>query len=99
MPTFIILKGKDKIEQVKDVVRGCLLFWRKLILIIQVSGGSPPALIAFLKKHAPASAAASSSGSGSVPEKGLEGFVRNRRYNEEQETTLTLNQHRVLSNL
>ncbi|GAA5953106.1 hypothetical protein JCM3765_007410 [Sporobolomyces pararoseus] len=58
MPTFMIMKGSQKIEEMK--------------------GANPAALIALLKKHAPASGSggASGSNSSSVPvEKGLEGFA------------------------
>ncbi|GAA6006999.1 hypothetical protein JCM11491_001472 [Sporobolomyces phaffii] len=54
MPTFMVLKGSAKVDEMK--------------------GANPPALIALVKKHAPA-AGASASGPSAPAEKGLEGFA------------------------
>ncbi|GAA5921550.1 hypothetical protein JCM3775_003100 [Rhodotorula graminis] len=55
MPTFVVLKGSNKVDEMK--------------------GANPAGLMQLVKKHAPTSASASSSGPQAPQEKGLEGFT------------------------
>lgn len=85
MPSFVVLKGSSKVDEVRRGDLSCFSWMRRAELTSwrtradsseQMKGANPTGLMQLVNKHAPTGAPATTGGSQAPKEKGLEGFVR-----------------------